>query len=206
VLPPSTPPAERYAARLEEGLKRNLSLLIAKSVIGLHASGAPETIALAAGADAVMLGSLLAGVDESPGDVIFERGEGYKEYRGMGSLRAMMGRGYSRDRYGQEDVENDTKLVPEGIEGRVPYKGPLAGVLHQVVGGLRQAAFVFGVMMAGAVCLVGLLIVVGTLLTASVASEADLGRLGEASLLAAIPQLAAGRGCAAGGRRWGSGG
>ncbi len=94
--------------------------------------------AIAAGADCVMLGSLLAGTDESPGDVIFARGERYKEYRGMASIGAMR-RGYSKDRYFQGDVEDVEKLVAEGIEGRVPYKGPLAGVLHQIVGGLRQA-------------------------------------------------------------------
>jgi IMP dehydrogenase len=94
--------------------------------------------AIAAGADCVMLGSMLAGTDESPGDVIFARGERFKEYRGMASIGAMR-RGYSKDRYFQNDVEDVEKLVAEGIEGRVPYKGPLAGVLHQVVGGLRQA-------------------------------------------------------------------
>jgi IMP dehydrogenase len=95
--------------------------------------------AIAAGADTVMLGSMLAGTEESPGDVVFAQGERYKEYRGMGSLGAMKARGYSKDRYFQGDVEDVEKLVPEGIEGRVPYKGPLSGVLHQVVGGLRQA-------------------------------------------------------------------
>ncbi len=95
--------------------------------------------AIAAGADSVMLGSLFAGTEESPGDVVFAQGERFKEYRGMGSLGAMKARGYSKDRYFQGDVEDVEKLVPEGIEGRVPYKGPLAGVLHQVVGGLRQA-------------------------------------------------------------------
>jgi IMP dehydrogenase len=94
--------------------------------------------AIAAGADCVMLGSMLAGTDESPGDVIFARGERFKEYRGMASIGAMR-RGYSKDRYFQNDVEDVEKLVAEGIEGRVPYKGPLAAVLHQVVGGLRQA-------------------------------------------------------------------
>jgi IMP dehydrogenase len=94
--------------------------------------------AIAAGADCVMLGSMLAGTDESPGDVIFARGERFKEYRGMASIGAMR-RGYSKDRYFQNDVEDVEKLVAEGIEGRVPYKGPLATVLHQVVGGLRQA-------------------------------------------------------------------
>jgi IMP dehydrogenase len=95
--------------------------------------------AIAAGADTVMLGGMLAGTDETPGDVVFAQGERFKEYRGMGSLGAMKARGYSKDRYFQGDVEDVDKLVPEGIEGRVTYKGPLAGVLHQIVGGLRQA-------------------------------------------------------------------
>jgi IMP dehydrogenase len=95
--------------------------------------------AIGAGADTVMLGSMLAGTEESPGDVVYSHGERFKEYRGMGSIGAMKARGYSKDRYFQGDVEDVDKLVPEGIEGRVPYKGPLAGVLHQVVGGLRQA-------------------------------------------------------------------
>src|SRR4051812_25253345 len=95
--------------------------------------------AVAAGADTVMLGSMLAGTDEAPGDVVFQQGERFKEFRGMGSLGAMRARGFSKDRYFQGDVEDVEKLVPEGIEGRVPYKGPLAGVLHQIVGGLRQA-------------------------------------------------------------------
>jgi IMP dehydrogenase len=95
--------------------------------------------AIAAGADSVMAGSLLAGTDESPGDVVLHQGERYKEYRGMGSLGAMRARGSSRDRYFQGDVEDVEKLVPERIEGRVPYKGPVAGILHQLVGGLRQA-------------------------------------------------------------------
>jgi IMP dehydrogenase len=94
--------------------------------------------AIAAGADTVMLGGLLAGTDESPGEVVFHQGEQFKEYRGMGSLGAMRSR-YSSDRYFQQDVEELGKLVPEGIEGRVAYKGPLRNVVHQLVGGLRQA-------------------------------------------------------------------
>jgi IMP dehydrogenase len=94
--------------------------------------------ALAAGASTVMLGNALAGVDESPGEIVMQQGERYKEYRGMGSLGAMQGRSYSKDRYFQGSVDSG-KLVPEGIEGRVPYKGPLGIVLHQMVGGLRQA-------------------------------------------------------------------
>jgi len=95
--------------------------------------------ALAAGADVVMLGSLLAGVDESPGEVVLHQGERFKEYRGMGSMGAMKARSYSKDRYFQGDVVDTDKLVPEGIEGRVAYKGPLGNVLFQLVGGLRQA-------------------------------------------------------------------
>jgi IMP dehydrogenase len=94
--------------------------------------------ALAAGADTVMVGGLLAGTDESPGELIFDQGEQFKEYRGMGSLGAMRTR-YSSDRYFQEGVEEARKLVPEGIEGRVAYKGPLTTVVHQLTGGLRQA-------------------------------------------------------------------
>ena len=95
--------------------------------------------ALAAGADCVMLGGLLAGVDESPGDVVLHQGERFKEYRWMGSLGAMKSRSYSKDRYFQADVDEVERLVPEGIEGRVSYKGPLRPVLHQLVGGVRQA-------------------------------------------------------------------
>jgi IMP dehydrogenase len=95
--------------------------------------------AIAAGADTVMLGSMLAGTDEAPGDVVYSHGERYKEYRGMGSIGAMKARGYSKDRYFQGDVEDVDKLVPEGIEGRVPYKGQLSGVVHQILGGVRQS-------------------------------------------------------------------
>jgi IMP dehydrogenase len=105
---------------------------------GLRSSG-DIAKAVAAGADGVMLGSLLAGTDESPGDVILHQGERFKEYRGMGSLGAMRARGFSKDRYFQGDVEDVEKMVPEGIEGRTPYKGPLAGIIYQLVGGLRQA-------------------------------------------------------------------
>jgi IMP dehydrogenase len=94
--------------------------------------------AIGAGADLVMLGSLLAGTDEAPGEVIIVQGERYKEYRGMASLGAMR-RGFSKDRYFQGDVEEAEKLIPEGIEGRVSYKGLLGPVVHQLVGGLRQA-------------------------------------------------------------------
>lgn len=92
---------------------------------------------IAAGARCAMIGSLLAGTDESPGEVFLYQGRSYKAYRGMGSLGAMA-RG-SADRYFQQDIQDTLKLVPEGIEGKVPYKGPLASVLHQLVGGLRAA-------------------------------------------------------------------
>jgi IMP dehydrogenase len=105
---------------------------------GLSSSG-DVAKAIAAGADVVMTGSMLAGTDEAPGDVIVVQGERFKEYRGMGSLGAMKARGYSKDRYFQNDVEDVEKLIPEGIEGRVAYKGPLAPIVHQLVGGLRQA-------------------------------------------------------------------
>jgi len=95
--------------------------------------------AIAAGADCVMLGSLFAGLDESPGDVIIFQGERFKEYRGMGSLGAMKARSFSKDRYFQEDIGNVAKLVPEGIEGRVAYKGSLGPLVYQLVGGLRSA-------------------------------------------------------------------
>ena len=99
--------------------------------------------AMVAGADSVMLGSLLAGCEESPGELIFINGKQFKAYRGMGSLGAMQSRGqarsYSKDRYFQQDVTSDEKLVPEGVEGQVPYRGPLATVAHQLVGGLRLA-------------------------------------------------------------------
>jgi IMP dehydrogenase len=105
---------------------------------GLTSSG-DVAKAIGAGADCVMLGSLLAGVEESPGDVILVQGERFKEYRGMGSLGAMKARSFSKDRYFQGDVEDVEKLIPEGIEGRTRYKGPLHHVVHQLVGGLRQA-------------------------------------------------------------------
>lgn len=103
--------------------------------------------ALVAGADTVMLGSLLAGCDESPGELVFVNGKQFKHYRGMGSLGAMASRGrvsYSKDRYFQADVDTDDKIVPEGIEGRVPYRGPLSAVAHQLVGGLHQSMFYVG--------------------------------------------------------------
>jgi len=99
--------------------------------------------AIAAGADTVMLGGLLAGCEESPGERVFVGGKQYKLYRGMGSLAAMRGReggrSYSKDRYFQDDVLSEDKLVPEGVEGQVPYRGPLAAVATQLTGGLRAA-------------------------------------------------------------------
>ena len=104
--------------------------------------------ALVAGADSVMLGSLLAGCEESPGELVFINGKQYKSYRGMGSLGAMSARGeklsYSKDRYFQGDVTSNDKIVPEGIEGQVAYRGPLGSVVYQLVGGLRQAMFYTG--------------------------------------------------------------
>ncbi len=103
--------------------------------------------ALVAGADTVMVGSLLAGCEESPGELVFVNGKQYKSYRGMGSLAAMSSRGkksYSKDRYFQADVVTDDKIVPEGIEGQVAYRGPLSAVAHQLVGGLHQSMFYVG--------------------------------------------------------------
>jgi IMP dehydrogenase len=93
--------------------------------------------ALAAGADCAMIGSLLAGTEESPGEVYLYQGRSFKAYRGMGSVGAMA-RG-SADRYFQAEVRDSLKLVPEGVEGQVPYKGAVSGVLHQLAGGLRAA-------------------------------------------------------------------
>ena len=95
--------------------------------------------AIAAGADTVMLGSLLAGCDEAPGEMVFSNGKQYTQYRGRGSLGAMRGRSFSKDRYFQDDVLREDKLVPEGIEGQVPYRGPLSAVAGQLIGGLRAA-------------------------------------------------------------------
>jgi len=104
--------------------------------------------ALVAGADTVMLGSLLAGCEESPGELVFVNGKQYKSYRGMGSLGAQQtragARSFSKDRYFQNDVVADDEFVPEGVEGQVPYRGPLSAVAHQLVGGLRQSMFYVG--------------------------------------------------------------
>jgi IMP dehydrogenase len=104
--------------------------------------------AIVAGADTVMLGSLLAGVEESPGELVFTNGKQFKTYRGMGSLGAMSSRGpkksFSKDRYSQADVSSDDMLIPEGVEGQVPYRGPLSAVAHQLTGGLRQSMYYVG--------------------------------------------------------------
>ncbi|MEJ7773437.1 MAG: IMP dehydrogenase [Nocardioidaceae bacterium] len=103
--------------------------------------------ALVAGADTVMVGSLLAGCEESPGELVFVNGKQFKSYRGMGSLAAMASRGktsFSKDRYFQADVTSDDMLVPEGIEGQVPFRGPLSAVAHQLIGGLHQSMFYVG--------------------------------------------------------------
>lgn len=100
--------------------------------------------ALVAGASSVMLGSLLAGVEESPGELIFINGKQFKAYRGMGSLGAMRGRSFSKDRYAQAEVSSEDKLIPEGIEGQVPFRGPLSAVAHQLVGGLHQSMWYAG--------------------------------------------------------------
>ena len=103
--------------------------------------------AIVAGADTVMVGSLLAGCEESPGELVFVNGKQFKSYRGMGSLGAMSSRGkksYSKDRYFQAEVSSDDKIVPEGIEGQVAYRGPLSAVAHQLVGGLNQSMFYVG--------------------------------------------------------------
>ncbi|MBE6477135.1 MAG: IMP dehydrogenase [Propionibacteriaceae bacterium] len=114
---------------------------------GLQYSG-DVAKAFVAGADTVMLGSLLAGCDESPGELVFINGKQFKEYRGMGSLGAMATRGrkmsYSKDRYFQADVTSNDKIVPEGIEGQVPYRGPLGAVVYQLIGGVHQAMFYSG--------------------------------------------------------------
>ena len=95
----------------------------------------------------MMLGSLLAGCEESPGELVFVNGKQYKHYRGMGSLGAMSSRGrksYSKDRYFQAEVTSDAQIVPEGIEGQVPFSGALSAVLYQLIGGLRQSMFYTG--------------------------------------------------------------
>lgn len=139
-VPQVTAIYESYLAAREAGVP-----IIADG--GLQYSG-DIAKALVAGADTVMIGSLLAGTDESPGDVVFQGGKQFKLYRGMGSLGAMQTRGkntsYSKDRYFQADVPSDDKLIPEGIEGQVAYRGSVAAVTHQLIGGLRQSMFYVG--------------------------------------------------------------
>jgi IMP dehydrogenase len=124
------------------GAIMNVAQACEKSGIGVIADGGIKysgdlAKAIAGGADCAMIGGLFAGTDESPGDVILYQGRSYKSYRGMGSVGAMV-RG-SADRYFQGAVKQEQKLVPEGIEGRVPYKGAVSHVLHQLTGGLRAA-------------------------------------------------------------------
>jgi len=139
-VPQVTAVYEAYLAARESGIP-----VIADG--GLQYSG-DIAKALVAGADTVMLGSLLAGTDESPGDLVFVNGKQFKNYRGMGSLGALQTRGkktsYSRDRYFQSDVPSDEQLIAEGIEGQVPYRGPVASVVYQLTGGLRQSMFYVG--------------------------------------------------------------
>ncbi len=123
-------------ANVAEALKSSGVPLIADG--GVRYSG-DLSKAIAAGAYAVMVGSLLAGTKEAPGDVELYQGRSYKSYRGMGSIGAMGGSEGSKDRYFQDTTEEVEKLVPEGIEGRVPYKGPLSAIVHQMVGGLRAS-------------------------------------------------------------------
>ncbi len=111
---------------------------------GIRYSG-DITKAMAAGADCVMIGSLLAGTEESPGETVLYRGRTYKEYRGMGSIAAMKDRATVRDRYGQMHVVEEEEIVPEGLEGRVPYKGSLSTVVHQLIGGLQSGMGYCGV-------------------------------------------------------------
>src|SRR5699024_4669945 len=113
---------------------------------GLQYSG-DVAKALVAGADSVMVGGLLAGCDESPGDLVYVNGKQFKRYRGMASLGAMQSRGdqrsYSKDRYFQGDLSDD-EIITEGIEGQVPYRGPVSQVVHQLVGGMHQSMFYVG--------------------------------------------------------------
>ncbi|MGH8313386.1 MAG: IMP dehydrogenase, partial [Gammaproteobacteria bacterium] len=122
----------------------NVAKALAKSGVPLIADGGIRysgdvAKALAAGAYAVMIGGLFAGTEEAPGEVELYQGRSYKSYRGMGSLGAMAQKQGSADRYFQDPTEEIEKLVPEGIEGRVPYKGPVTAIIHQLVGGLRSS-------------------------------------------------------------------
>ena len=129
-------PQVTAVANVAEGLKGTDIPLIADG--GLRYSGDIAKV-LVAGAHSVMVGGLFAGTDESPGEVELYQGRSYKSYRGMGSLGAMAGKQGSSDRYFQEDTKESDKLVPEGIEGRVPYKGALINIIHQLMGGVRSS-------------------------------------------------------------------
>ncbi len=129
-------PQVSAVANVAEALKDTDVPLIADG--GLRFSGDVAKV-IVAGAHSVMVGSLLAGTDESPGEVEIYQGRSYKSYRGMGSIGAMAGKTGSSDRYFQEDTKDQDKLVPEGIEGRVPYKGPVINVITQLTGGLRSS-------------------------------------------------------------------
>ncbi|TWT10282.1 IMP dehydrogenase [Reyranella sp. CPCC 100927] len=142
-------PGSICTTRVVAGVGMPQLTAILEAAAACHAAGVPAIAdggikysgdlakAIAAGADCAMIGSLLAGTDEAPGEVLLYQGRSYKSYRGMGSIGAMA-RG-SADRYFQQEVASSLKLVPEGIEGRVPYKGPVGNILHQLVGGLRAA-------------------------------------------------------------------
>ena len=131
---------------------KNVSAALTDTGVPLIADGGIRTSgdiakALAAGAETVMMGSMLAGCEESPGELIFVNGKQFKSYRGMGSLAAMSSRGqksFSKDRYFQAEVASDDQLIPEGVEGKVAYRGAVSAVVHQMVGGLRQSMFYVG--------------------------------------------------------------
>ncbi|UDL78460.1 IMP dehydrogenase [Corynebacterium uberis] len=151
-------PGSICTTRVVAGVGAPQITAILEAAVPAHAAGVPVIAdggmqfsgdvakALAAGADTVMLGSMLAGTTEAPGDIVVVQGKQYKRYRGMGSMGAMQGRGlsgekrsYSKDRYFQADVHSEDKLVPEGIEGRVPFRGSIDTITHQIIGGLRAA-------------------------------------------------------------------
>ncbi|GAA1475097.1 IMP dehydrogenase [Corynebacterium felinum] len=151
-------PGSICTTRVVAGVGAPQITAIMEASVPAHAAGVPIIAdggmqfsgdiakAIAAGASTVMLGSMLAGTAESPGDVVVVGGKQYKRYRGMGSMGAMQGRGlsgekrsFSKDRYFQADVKSEDKLVPEGIEGQVPFRGPIEAITHQLVGGLRAA-------------------------------------------------------------------
>ncbi|AHI21917.1 IMP dehydrogenase [Corynebacterium vitaeruminis] len=151
-------PGSICTTRVVAGVGAPQITAIMEASVPAHAAGVPIIAdggmqfsgdvakALAAGASSVMLGSMLAGTAEAPGEIVVVDGKQYKRYRGMGSMGAMQGRGlsgerksYSKDRYFQADVKSEDKLVPEGIEGQVPFRGPIGSITHQIVGGLRAA-------------------------------------------------------------------